>query len=115
MARYTIIGAGPVGALMGLMLARRGQRVCLIERRADPRATASEGGRSINLALAARGLAALEHAGMSASVAAHMIPMPGRMLHDEHAALQFLPYGQEQHEVIYAIGRERLNRILIEA
>jgi kynurenine 3-monooxygenase len=115
MARYTIIGAGPVGTLMGLMLARRGQRVCLIERRADPRAAAPEGGRSINLALAARGIAALEYAGMSASVAAHMIPMPGRMLHDEHAALQFMPYGQEQHEVIYAIGRERLNRILIEA
>jgi kynurenine 3-monooxygenase len=115
MARYTIIGAGPVGTLMGLMLARRGERVCLIERRADPRAAPPEGGRSINLALAARGLAALEHAGMSASVAAHMIAMPGRMLHDEHAALQFLRYGQDQHEVIYAIGRERLNRILIDS
>jgi len=115
MARYTIIGAGPVGTLMGLMLARRGERVCLIERRADPRTAPPEGGRSINLALAARGLAALEHAGMSASVAAHMIAMPGRMLHDEHAALQFLRYGQHQHEVIYAIGRERLNRILIDA
>jgi len=115
MARYTIIGAGPVGTLMGLMLARRGQSVCLIERRADPRTAAPEGGRSINLALAARGLAALEHAGISAGVAAHMIRMPGRMLHDENGALQFLPYGQDQHEVIYAIGRERLNRILIDA
>ena len=115
MARYTIIGAGPVGTLMGLMLARRGERVCLIERRADPRAAPPEGGRSINLALAARGLAALEHAGLSASVAAHVIAMPGRMLHDEHGALQFLRYGQNEDEVIYAIGRERLNRVLIDA
>jgi kynurenine 3-monooxygenase len=115
MARYTIIGAGPVGTLMGLMLARRGQRVCLVERRADPRTTPPEGGRSINLALAARGLLALEHAGMSAGVVAQMIAMPGRMLHDEHGALQFLRYGQNEREVIYAIGRERLNRILIDS
>jgi kynurenine 3-monooxygenase len=115
MARYTIIGAGPVGTLMGLMLARRGERVRLIERRSDPRAAPPEAGRSINLALAARGLAALEHAGLSASVATQLIAMPGRMLHDEHGALQFLRYGQNEHEVIYAIGRERLNRVLIDA
>jgi len=114
-ARYTIIGAGPVGALMALMPARRGQRVCLFERRADPRRAAPETGRSINLALAARGLAALEHAGLAGRVAAQMIPMPGRMLHDEHGGLQFLPYGRDAHEVIHAIGREQLNRILIDA
>jgi kynurenine 3-monooxygenase len=115
MPGYTIIGAGPVGALMGLMLARRGQRVRLIERRADPRIAPPERGRSINLALAARGMVALEHAGVSSRIAPQMIAMPGRMLHDEHAALQFLPYGQNEHEVIYAISRDQLNRILIEA
>ena len=115
MPTYTIIGAGPVGTLMGLMLARRGQRVRLIERRADPRLAAAERGRSINLALAARGLTALEHAGVLQRIAPQMIAMPGRMLHDEHAALQFLPYGQNQHEVIHAISRERLNRTLVEA
>jgi kynurenine 3-monooxygenase len=114
MPSYTIIGAGPVGALMGLMLARRGQRVRLIERRADPRTAAVERGRSINLALAARGLAALEHAGVSSRVAPWMVAMSGRMLHDEHAALQLLPYGLNQHEVIHAISRERLNRVLVE-
>jgi kynurenine 3-monooxygenase len=115
MPTYTIIGAGPVGALMGLMLARRGQRVRLFERRADPRLAAPERGRSINLALAARGLSALEYAGVMARIAPQMIAMPGRMLHDEHAALQFLPYGQNPNEVIHAISRERLNRILVEA
>jgi kynurenine 3-monooxygenase len=115
MPTYTIIGAGPVGALMGLMLARRGQPVRLLERRADPRLAAPERGRSINLALAARGLAALEHAGVLERVVPQMIAMPGRMLHDEHAALQFLPYGQNPNEVIHAISRERLNRILVEA
>jgi kynurenine 3-monooxygenase len=115
MPTYTIIGAGPVGALMGLMLARRGERVRLLERRPDPRLATAERGRSINLALAARGLAALEHADVLRHVAPQMIAMPGRMLHDEHAALQFLPYGQHPHEVIHAISRERLNRILVAA
>jgi kynurenine 3-monooxygenase len=60
MTCYTIVGAGPVGTLMALMLADQGQRVRLIERRADPRRAAPERGRSINLALAARGLLAPE-------------------------------------------------------
>ncbi len=115
MPRYTIIGAGPIGALMGLMLARRGQRVRLIERRPDPRTAPPVRGRSINLALAARGVVALKHAGLSSRIAPQMIAMPGRMLHDEHAALQFLPYGQNEREVIHAISRERLNRMLLEA
>jgi len=54
MRRYTVIGAGPVGTLMALMLANRGRSVRLIERRADPRTAPPERGRSINLAMAAR-------------------------------------------------------------
>jgi kynurenine 3-monooxygenase len=112
---HTVIGAGPVGTLMALMLANRGHSVRLIERRADPRTTPPERGRSINLAMAARGLLALEHAGLLARIAPAMMPMPGRMLHDEHGALRFLRYGQNEREIIYAVSRERLNRILVEA
>jgi len=61
---YTVIGAGPVGTLMALMLANRGHCVRLIERRPDPRTAPAERGRSINLAMAARGMLALEHAGL---------------------------------------------------
>ncbi len=59
-----IVGAGLAGALLALLLARRGLRVALYERRADPRQAQPERGRSINLALAARGLRALERAGV---------------------------------------------------
>jgi kynurenine 3-monooxygenase len=110
-----IIGAGPVGTLMALMLARRGLSVRLWEQREDPRAASPERGRSINLALAARGFVALERAGLLARVEPEMVRMAGRMLHDERGALEFLAYGQNEREVIYAIGRERLNRVLIEA
>ncbi len=115
MPGYTVIGAGPVGTLMAIMLARRGRSVRLIERRADPRTHPPERGRSINLALAARGTQALAHAGVAGQIAAAMMPMPGRMLHDEQGCLSFLPYGRNPHEIIHALSREQLNRLLIEA
>jgi kynurenine 3-monooxygenase len=115
MAHFTIIGAGPVGALMGLLLAQRGQRVHLRERRSDPRRTPPEQGRSINLALSARGLAALKQAGVLERVSASMITLPGRMLHDEGQQLEFLAYGQHQHEVNYSVSRSQLNRLIVEA
>jgi len=62
--RINIVGAGLAGALLALLLARRGLAIALHERRADPRQARPERGRSINLALAARGLRALERAGV---------------------------------------------------
>jgi kynurenine 3-monooxygenase len=109
-----IVGAGLAGALLALLLARRGLRVSLYERRPDPRQSEPESGRSINLALAARGMRALERAGVMERVRPLLLPMRGRMVHDlaGHAALQ--PYGQREHEVIWSVGRADLNRVLIE-
>lgn len=109
-----IVGAGLAGALLAVMLARRGFSVSLYERRADPRCARTEGGRSINLALAARGIRALEHAGVMNRVRSLMIPMRGRMVHEQGNAPALLPYGQREHEVIYSVGRAALNRMLVE-
>jgi kynurenine 3-monooxygenase len=114
MTDFTVVGAGPVGTLMALMLANRGHRVVLIERRADPRGAPPERGRSINLALAARGLTALARAGVTRRIAPLLMPMPGRLLHHEDGTRQFLPYGQNEREVVYAASRDQLNRTLIE-
>ncbi|MBV8783924.1 MAG: FAD-dependent monooxygenase [Gammaproteobacteria bacterium] len=114
-APVNIVGAGLAGALLALRLAQRGHAVELYERRADPRQGAPERGRSINLALAARGLAALEAAGMRAAVQPLLIPMRGRMVHAPGAAPVLQPYGQKAGEVIYSVGRAALNRLLIEA
>jgi kynurenine 3-monooxygenase len=115
MACFTIIGAGPVGALMGLLLARRGHRARLFERRDDPRGAATQPGRSINLALSARGIVGLAQADLLARLSSSMIEMPGRMLHTEQQRLEFMRYGQNQLEVNYAVSRGRLNRVLIDA
>ena len=114
-AHINIVGAGLAGALLAVLLARRGLAVALYERRADPRQTQPERGRSINLALAARGMRALERAAVLESVRPLLIPMRGRMVHDRSGAAALQPYGQREHEVIYSVGRADLNRVLIEA
>lgn len=110
----SIVGAGLAGPLLALLLARRGFTVTVYERRRDPRAGTAEAGRSINLALAARGIRALEHAGIMDRVRPLMILMRGRMVHELGAPPALLPYGQRPHEVIYSVGRGALNRLLIE-
>ena len=60
----TILGAGLCGALLSIVLARRGIKVTMLERAPDPRETKAVGGRSINLAMAARGIRGLKHAGV---------------------------------------------------
>ncbi|MGH8126939.1 MAG: FAD-dependent oxidoreductase [Gammaproteobacteria bacterium] len=112
--RITIAGAGLAGPLAALLLARRGWRVTLIERRSDPRRSEALGGRSINLALAARGLKALTAAGLEAEVAPLLIPMRGRRIHQRDGSGELLPYGQREHEVIYSVSRAELNRLLVD-
>jgi kynurenine 3-monooxygenase len=112
-----IAGGGLAGALLAVLLGRRGIPVNIFERRPDPRGHAATSGRSINLALAARGIRALEQAGLMAQVQPTMLPMSGRMIHDPEAnsTPRLLPYGQRDSEVIYSVGRAALNRVLIEA
>jgi kynurenine 3-monooxygenase len=109
-----IVGAGLAGALTAVLLARRGFKVTLYERRPDPRQTNAESGRSINLALAARGIGALERAGVMDRITPLLIPMRGRMVHDASGCASLQSYGQREHEVIYSVGRAALNRVLIE-
>jgi kynurenine 3-monooxygenase len=111
----TICGAGLAGSLLAILLAQRGFDVRLYERLGDLRREDIPAGRSINLALAARGIRALELAGVMAGVTPLLIEMPGRMLHDLNGARTFLPYGQDASEVIYSVSRPGLNRALLDA
>jgi kynurenine 3-monooxygenase len=111
----SVIGAGLAGTLLSITLARRGHRVRLYERQDDMRRVQVDAGRSINLALAARGIRALELAGAMERVQPELIPMPGRMLHDLDGTLTFVPYGQRPGEVIYSTSRAGLNCILLDA
>jgi kynurenine 3-monooxygenase len=109
-----ILGAGMAGALLAVLLARRGCGVSLFDRRPDPRYSPPERGRSINLALAARGIRALEYAGVMRHVRPMLIEMRGRCVHDLNGATKLLPYGWKPGEVIYSVGRAALTKLLIE-
>src|SRR5437762_411225 len=77
----TILGAGPAGALISILLAKRGHRVVAFERLPDLRRTVGVSGRSINVALADRGIHALKHADVFGKIEPLLVPMGGRMVH----------------------------------
>jgi kynurenine 3-monooxygenase len=89
--------------------------VTVYDGRPDPRGAAAMSGRSINLALADRGIHALKTAGVYARIAADLVPMRGRLVHQPDGAQSMQPYGGRAQEVIYSISRHRLNQALLEA
>ncbi len=114
--RAVIVGAGQAGALLSIYLARQGRQVTVFESRPDLRRTDIDAGRSINLALATRGIVPLIDVGVIEHVDAITIPMRGRMIHtpgDPTPDLQ--PYGSKEHEVIHSVSRTDLNAILLDA
>jgi kynurenine 3-monooxygenase len=110
----TIIGAGLVGSLLATLLAQRGFDVEVFERRPDPRVRGFLGGRSINLALAERGLAALRAAGLADAVLEQAVMMRGRMVHALDGATNLQRYGLDDSEVIHSVSRGGLNVLLLE-
>ncbi len=114
LAPISIIGAGPTGTLLAILLQRHGMRVNLYEKRSDPREDLKNSGRSINLALADRGLHALAQAGVLAEISHALMPMRGRLIHHIDGTTVLQPYGQKPDEINHSVSRLRLNQILVE-
>ena len=110
----SIIGAGPTGSLLAILLQRHGVRATLYDSRPDPCESGGQSGRSINLALADRGIHALQMAGVFGAVESLLVPMRGRFVHQRDGAGSLQPYGQRPGEVIYSISRQRLNSALLD-
>ena len=113
-ATVRIVGAGPTGALLAILLNARGHTVELYESRADPRESPPQSGRSINLALADRGIHALKAAGVFHDLENALLPMRGRLIHDREGGTSLQPYGQRPNELIYSISRHTLNQTLLD-
>lgn len=109
----TVVGAGLVGSLLSIYLARRGHRVTVLERRPDMRRTSIDAGRSINLAISARGLHALARVGLEREALEHAIPMQGRMVHLPDGSCNFQRYGKDDSQHINSISRAWLNSMLM--
>ena len=113
MSKVVIIGAGLAGSLLAIYLAKRGIEVEVFEARGDMRLEEVAAGRSINLALSDRGIAALREVGMDEYMLAEAIPMYGRMIHSISGETKLLPYSGRQGEYINSVSRAGLNIALM--
>jgi kynurenine 3-monooxygenase len=110
----TLIGGGPVGALLARLLAMRGFAVHVFEKRPDPRRIGFVRGRTINLAIAERGLQALRTAELADLALQKSVMMRGRMVHPLEGGANLQRYGIDDSEVIWSISRSGLNALLVE-
>src|SRR5512144_2028665 len=113
MPRVIIVGAGLAGCLLSIYLARRGFSVDVFEARTDMRKTEIAAGRSINLALSDRGIAALREVGMDEYMLSEAVPMYGRMIHSPSGETKLLRYSGRQGEYINSVSRAGLNIALM--
>src|SRR4051812_14390135 len=109
----TIVGAGLVGSLLSIYLAKRGHRVTIFERRPDMRKTTLQAGRSINLALSDRGWRGLEGVGIADEIRKIAIPMYGRFIHHRDGSTGYQPYGKD-NQAIYSVSRAEINMKLMD-
>lgn len=113
MEKMIIVGAGLVGSLLSVYLARAGYKVSVYERSPDPRSVNLQSGRSINITLCERGFQALDAVGVGDVVRKFCIPVYGRIMHAQDGELSYQPYGNHQ-EALYSIEREDLSRALLD-
>lgn len=113
--QLTVVGGGPAGCVIAAYLGRAGHSVTLYESRPDLRVVDVDAGRSINLALATRGIVVLEELGLMPAVEPLLIPMRGRMIHSLDGDEMLQPYGSRPDEVIFSVGRSELNSVLLDA
>lgn len=71
-------------------------------------------GRSINLALSARGRKALAEVGIEENLLEHGIPMFSRMIHNMDGTSKVIPYDRKSNQAIYSVGRKYLNEVLLD-
>jgi kynurenine 3-monooxygenase len=111
--KVIIIGAGLSGSLLAIYLAKRGIEADVYEARGDMRKEETAAGRSINLALSNRGIAALKEVGLDEYMLSEAVPMRGRMIHAVNGQRKLLPYSGRQGEYINSVSRGGLNIALI--
>jgi kynurenine 3-monooxygenase len=112
--KIVIVGAGLCGSLLAIRMAQRGYEVSLHEKRSDMRKEETAAGRSINLALSARGLWALDRVGLKEKVLEYCIPMHGRMIHTSTGETYLSPYSGRAEDYINSVSRGGLNCLLLD-
>jgi kynurenine 3-monooxygenase len=109
----TIVGAGLVGSLCAIYLAKKGYNVTVFEKRPDLRKANISAGKSINLVISRRGWNAIEAIGIRKEIESLTVPVYGRMTHDIKGNTNFIQYSTK-NDPIYSVSRGGLNAKLMD-
>jgi kynurenine 3-monooxygenase len=108
-----IVGAGLVGSLLAIYLAKKGYTVAVFDKNADPQETYSLSSKSsINLTLCDRGFDALAEVGIDNIIRDMTLPIYGRLIHNVQGETTFQHYGTN-NQALYSILRDDLNNALL--
>ncbi len=110
MQTISIIGSGPVGSGLAILLARAGYKINLFEKRSEVGQT-SEGFPSISLLISPRGQKIVKDLGLWDIFLQKAFPLTGRFRHLPTWDSVFMPYGKKEW-VNYAVDRNTLADII---
>ena len=103
--KVIIVGAGLVGSLWAVYMAKAGYKVTIYERRSDIRKAEISAGKSINLALSSRGWKALKNAGVEEDVKEIANPMPNRTIEINAVSMSIILYKNRLKKLEYRLLR----------
>ena len=109
-----VIGAGLVGPVTAMYLARRFGTVTVLEQHGDPRRNAARQGRSLMVILSVRGWRVLRELGLADRVRRFCMPLRARCGHLPGGGTHVTPYSRDGRP-IWAVERERLLHVLLDA
>ncbi len=110
--KITIVGAGPVGSMLAIILSRRNYQVELFESRPDTRVTSGYQGKSINITLSDRAWLALKNIGLDKAIQQCAIPLTKRIIHSVDGQNRHETHGIEK-QALWSISREKINEVLL--
>jgi len=110
--KITVVGAGPVGSMLAIILSRCNYQVDIFESRADDRLNKSYQGKSINIILSDRAWLALKSIGLYEDVKQCAIPLTKRILSPKDGETSVQNYGDGK-QALWSISRDKINQLLL--
>ncbi len=110
-----VVGAGLVGPVLAIALARRGHQVRVFERRSDSRRAPLERGRSVNVVISHRGWSVLRDVGLEEAVRQICRPLTVRCVHPTDGGPPTRQPYSRSGEAIWCVERPELGALLLDA